>query len=231
MLPGNPPDMKAILLLVGVVGALYISWVGFTRLVLRNDLSPVPGPWLASLTNLYRLIIVRRGESHYRAIELHKKYGKYVRLGPNLVSVSDPVALSSIYGAAKGFSKSDFYQCLDTLLNGKLMRTVFGTQDEVHHRAIRRPVAQYYAMTNLISYEPLADSTTRVFVDALQWRFVKNGEICDLAQWLQWYAFDVIGEMTFSHRLGFLESGSDVGGICATIDGFFAYGGPVRNLC
>jgi hypothetical protein len=34
--------------------------------------------------------------------------------------------------------------------------------------------------------------------------------VCDFGEWLQWYAFDVIGEMTFGKRFGFLEQGRDV---------------------
>lgn len=76
-------------------------------------------------------------------------------------------------------------------------------------------------MTNLVSFESYVDSTMRVFCDQLDARFVKNGggnsPACDFGQWLQLFAFDVIGEITFSHRLGFLEQGEDVDGIISDI--------------
>lgn len=40
---------------------------------------------------------------------------------------------------------------------------------------------------------------------------------CTKGTWLQWYAFDVIGELTFSKRLGFLESAHDVENIASII--------------
>lgn len=73
-------------------------------------------------------------------------------------------------------------------------------------------------MTNLVSFESYVDTTMCVFCDQLDARFVSNarGEearTCDFGEWLQFFAFDVIGEITFSRRLGFLERGDDVDGI------------------
>lgn len=41
----------------------------------------------------------------------------------------------------------------------------------------------------------------------------KAGKV-DIAAWLQYYAFDSLGAVNFSQMLGFLESGTDVDGIC-----------------
>lgn len=43
------------------------------------------------------------------------------------------------------------------------------------------------------------------------------------------FAFDVIGEITFSHRLGFLEQGRDVDGIMANIWNTFRQTSLVRE--
>ena len=85
--------------------------------------------------------------------------------------------------------------------------------DEDRHKAAKRPIANAYSMTTLLDYEPFIDSTSKVFVHRMRQLYANTGKICDLGEWLQWYAFDVIGEMTFSRRFGFLEQGKDVGGI------------------
>lgn len=41
----------------------------------------------------------------------------------------------------------------------------------------------------------------------------KSGPV-DLAAWLQYYAFDSLGAVNFSKKLGFMDSGTDVDGIC-----------------
>ena len=72
------------------------------------------------------------------------------------------------------------------------MDNLSSTRDETVHARLRRPVNGAYAMTNLLDYEMLMDSTTDVFFRELTNRFVHSGLDCDLANWLQYYAFDVL---------------------------------------
>jgi len=72
-------------------------------------------------------------------------------------------------------------------------------------------------MSNLVSFESYVDSTMRMFFNEIDNRFMHPEKICDFDVWLQYFAFDVIGEITFSQRLGFLERGEDVDGIMASI--------------
>lgn len=70
-----------------------------------HGLNHIPGPWLASCTDLYRFCVVlgRRPEQWH--IRLHEKYGKLVRIGPRCVSVGDVEAAKVIYALNSGFTK------------------------------------------------------------------------------------------------------------------------------
>ena len=46
-------------------------------------------------------------------------------------------------------------------------------------------------------------------------------KICDFGLWLEMFVFDVLGEMTFSKRYGFLEKGEDIEDIIANIEHHF----------
>ena len=72
------------------------------------------------------------------------------------------------------------------------MHNLSSTRDERIHAHLRRPVNHAYALSNLLPYEKLMDSTTDVFIAQLSRRFADTGDECDLASWLQWYAFDVM---------------------------------------
>ncbi|RYP12479.1 hypothetical protein DL767_011261 [Monosporascus sp. MG133] len=85
-------------------------------------------------------------------------------------------------------------------------------------------------MSTLTSFESLVDTTIEVFMQQLDNRFVKTKEACDWGLWLQYFAFDVIGEITFSTRLGFLERGEDVDGIIAAIWHWFEYVAVVGQI-
>lgn len=85
-------------------------------------------------------------------------------------------------------------------------------------------------MSNMRSFEKYVDSTISVFFEQLQNRFVTTSEECDLGTWLQWFAFDFMGEITFSKRLGFLERAQDIGGITENIWKYFKKTSPISQV-
>lgn len=82
-------------------------------------------------------------------------------------------------------------------------------------------------MSALVQYEPFVDNTTKLFLEQTKKIFVDNPEGCDFTQWLQFYAFDVIGEITYSKRHGFVENNKDVDGIVGYLSWLFLYVAPV----
>ena len=65
----------------------------------------IPGPVLASLSNLPRRSWVQTGNSHNILLDLHRKYGKVVRFGPNAILISDPACIAEVYGLNAKFRK------------------------------------------------------------------------------------------------------------------------------
>ncbi len=194
---------------------LYLSLAALFLWNLRSylRLRRIPGPFLASVTNLSRLSWVYSNNAGDKHTLLHREYGPIVRFGPNMVSVSAPSEISTIYDIHGRFLKSDFYWVLSFYLKGKAIPGLFATQDRRIHNLLRKPIAGIYSMTSMVSYEPMVDTTIDCFFYQLDQRFVHTGEVCPLDLWLQMFAFDVIGSITFSKRLGFLEQGRDIDNI------------------
>jgi cytochrome P450 len=163
-----------------------------------QGISHVPGPFLASCTDLWRLLLVWGRRPEVEHIRLHRKYGPLVRLGPRVISVSDPAAAQVIYALNSGFVKSEFYPVQQTIVKGRRLLTLFTSTDEKFHAKLRRAVSSAYAMSTLVQFEPLVDSTTSAFLAQLETRFAdREGSdgVCDFGAWLQYYAFDVIGKL------------------------------------
>ncbi|KAL1987773.1 hypothetical protein VTN96DRAFT_2613 [Rasamsonia emersonii] len=192
----------------------------------KRGLSNIPGPTLAKYTRLWKLYDVWKGDSHNTSIRLHRQYGNLVRIGPKHISVGDPKAVPIIYGLNKGFTKTAFYpiQCISW--NKKPQMNLFSTRDEAFHRSQKKPVANAYSMTSLLELEPAVDSCTDIFLSQLR-RFAADKKPVDLGIWLQYYAFDVVGEFSFAKKLGFLEQGTDVDGMIKAIEGMLVY----ASLC
>jgi hypothetical protein len=78
-------------------------------------ISRIPGPFLASYTNLWRFFLVWGGRAELTHIKLHEKYGPLVRLGPKNVSVSDFSAVKVIYGLGAGYDKVSTVSLVTTM--------------------------------------------------------------------------------------------------------------------
>ena len=84
-------------------------------------------------------------------------------------------------------------------------------------------------MSKVVSFEPQVNSTMEYFFQRLDKVFADKDQVCNFAFWLQAFAFDVIGEVTFSKRIGFLEKGEDIDGIMGSIWTYFTAASPVSH--
>ncbi|RAH78799.1 cytochrome P450, partial [Aspergillus japonicus CBS 114.51] len=177
-----------------------------------------PGPVWARSTNLQRLNWLQTGRSHEIHTELHDKYGTFVRLGPNMISISDPNALPTVYPSRTGVKKGNFYRALMPFVGkGDFLPLVFNTRDEPFHRVLRKPIAPLYTMSNVLTFENTVDRVLDLLVAQLVTRFAEQQRVFDLGSWLQLFAFESMASMTFSKQYGFLETGRDDTGLLYAI--------------
>ncbi|KAL0936767.1 cytochrome P450 oxidoreductase [Colletotrichum truncatum] len=202
---------------VGQVGLAWVPWsVAFqiataifllSWIVYQRYLSPfarIPGPYWASITRLWLTWHSYKGDLHLIMINLHEVHGKVVRIAPSEVYDKDAVKLMTDVGAGSKFRKSDWY----SVWQGRRKFDLFAERNEAIHAAQRRLVSRPYAMSTLKELEPYVDNAIVVLFDKLKYMV---GQTVDMGTWAQLYAFDVIGEITFSKRFGFMDVGSDDG--------------------
>ncbi|KAF2030628.1 pisatin demethylase [Setomelanomma holmii] len=195
-----------------------------------KGLNKYPGHWAAGYSNWWRLWDVSKRNHQWTTIALHREQGDIVRLGPNVLSFADPRAIKAIYGLNKGVYKSDFYPVQGAVSKGKALLSLFSTTDEDFHAKYRRCVNNAFAMSSLVNYEPLVSSTLTYWLDKTEETFANTGKSCNFSQWLQFFAFDVIGDLTWSKRLGFVEGNRDVDNIIGFLGKFFDYVAPVGQM-
>ncbi|ETS84381.1 hypothetical protein PFICI_02406 [Pestalotiopsis fici W106-1] len=208
--------------IVGLAVISVLAWLLQSLfLACRDGLRDVPGPWPAKFTPLWRFMFVYNGEAHEKYRKLHAEYGPIVRTAPNVVDISDPSAIPALYGIGSILTKlacanqSDFYSTFDVIHEKDFMSSMFSTRSSNEHKAIKRPVAQKYSMSSIRTLEYLVDPCSEIFTNAME---ELEGQVIDLGVWLQWYAFDVIGAMTFAKRFGFMEQRKDVKNVISGID-------------
>lgn len=183
-----------------------------------SPLRDIPGPFLARFSRLWYLYKSYSGSFHLQNIELHRKHGPIVQIAPNTYSIATPD--KAVYGIASQFEKSSWY---DSWKHPDPDRnTLFADRNIKRHNDSRRRVQGFYSMSTLVSYETFVDRCNELLVQKLRY-YECTKETIDLGHWLQCYAFDVIGCITFSQRFGFLEDGKDVDGMIDAISKSLTY--------
>ncbi|KAI3544661.1 hypothetical protein CSPX01_05460 [Colletotrichum filicis] len=235
----------SLLVLFGSLTLLAISWL-LSHILACLSLPGAYGPALA-WTDAWYIWKIWQGKYEAYDIEAHENGSrKIVRIGPRMYSIDDPAMARVIYGISSPLPKSGWY---DAWGDPRIPNhNLFSARDRAVHGLMRRKVASMYSMSTIKSYEPYVDSCVALLLKRFD-EFAESGETFDLQQWMQCYAFDVIGEITFGRRVGFLESGGqDIDGIMrgledanafSTLSGVNAvllpillvlYGNPVRGI-
>ncbi|KAL2004813.1 hypothetical protein VTN00DRAFT_3086 [Thermoascus crustaceus] len=73
---------------------------------LRFPLKSFPGPVATDFTNLWRFIDVLKGRADITLLNLHRRYGAAVRVGPNALSLSDPRVIGVVYNTRRTWQES-----------------------------------------------------------------------------------------------------------------------------
>ena len=110
---------------------------------------------------------------------------------------------------------------------GRLVHTLFSNPDQTWHNNLRRSIGAIFTVNSAANYEPLIDSTILAFLKELDKRFAaKKGRdgVFDFHTWLSFFTFDVVSDLTYSARHGFLEQGKDMFGIIAYVKSFTTFG-------
>ena len=79
--------------------------IAILRVRHRKGLRTLPGPFLASISSLDRLITAASGKQFTKHLEYHRFYGPLVRVGPRHVSFSDADLIPAVYGIKSRFTK------------------------------------------------------------------------------------------------------------------------------
>ncbi|KAJ6085354.1 cytochrome P450 [Penicillium canescens] len=160
--------------------------------------------------------------------------GSVVRVGPNRYSFTSPPAVKKIYELGGKFEKSQYYTPL--LSPDPETQHIFPMIDNNRHKERRRKISPLYTMSTMVSYEGAVDRLNEVCITKIS-QFAEEGRLVDIPHWMQYYAFDVIGEITvsypFNESFKMMENEGDTTGMISGIreaNDFLAYAGVVPNV-
>jgi hypothetical protein len=114
-----------LLLLPVLLGCtVLVCYVVYQRYL--HPLAEFPGPFLASITDLWQVHQYLTLKQPYNLTDLHEQYGPFIRYGPDKLSVTSEDAISLVYQkGGKLMPKTEFYDAY-----GAAHPNVFGMRDE-----------------------------------------------------------------------------------------------------
>ncbi|PWY85897.1 cytochrome P450 [Aspergillus heteromorphus CBS 117.55] len=189
--------------------ASYLVGLFSSLLVYRLLLHPLgrfPGPLLARISSLWLPFHMQNNNRHHRLVELHKKYGPYVRIGSSDLSVIDPKAIDAIQGQC---AKSTWYD------HSQPSKSLQAIRDAAEHQQRRRVWSTAFGSQQLRGYEQRVRKYRQKLVDRLA---SKDGHPVNVTKWFNLYTFDVMGDLTFGKGFESLERGEEHWAIRLLID-------------
>ncbi|PAV22828.1 cytochrome P450 [Pyrrhoderma noxium] len=162
-----------------------------------HPLARFPGPAAAISTKwwmVHRILV--KGGRHLELQRLHDKHGKWVRVGPNELSVCDPAAIRPIYNQLE---RAPFYE--GTPAKADSLITV---RDRLRHTERRHIWSKAVTGSAIKDYEPFAMNRAKQLLSC-----IAKEDVVNMDKWLYLFFMDLMGDMGFQGGFETMKAGKD----------------------
>jgi cytochrome P450 len=199
---GGKTPLREAIASTATYASLYLAGIYSSLIIYRlflNPLNKIPGPYWARLSRFYLVFHVGGTRKlHLYLLEMHKKYGQFVRLDPYGISVTHPDAVEVTMSSRSKCTKSEWYEADHPRMS---MHT---SRNRVVHDQRRRIWSPAFSDKALRGYENRVQKYNDLLIQRLE---ESSGKPMDMAKWFNLYSFDVMGDLAFGASYGCLETG------------------------
>lgn len=112
--------------------------------------------------------------------------------------------------------RSEYYDAFVSIHRG-----LFNTRDRAEHARKRKIVSHTFSLKSVVQFEQYIHHNLEVFFN--QWERISNlahggYSRLDALPWLNYLAFDIIGDLAFGSPFGMLEKGKDIAEVIKSSD-------------
>ncbi|KAJ2995465.1 hypothetical protein NUW58_g1264 [Xylaria curta] len=191
--------------LAGCVGILVVLY-GLTKAIYNVYFHPLrrfPGPKLWAASGIPSALNLMGGKPHRNVLEMHKKYGDVVRIGPSELAFAHAGAWRDIFGHLKAgmpeMGKEPKYT------NEEMDRSLIAASRDRHSR-MRRVMSNAFSAQAMTMQQPLINRYIDLLIKRLREHSKEGSNPLDLVKWYDWTIFDIIGDLSFGEPFGCLEN-------------------------
>lgn len=167
-----------------------------------------PGPLGARFSKAYAVYsgVLNTGSRYFEWQEqVHQKYGSdVIRTGPREVTIYSADAIPLIHGPMSKCVKPDSFYGISRDVAGDSLQT---TPDKKEHRQRRKIWDHAFNAKALRDYEPRLNRHAISLMSRLKEQSSK-GPI-RITNWINFYSFDVMGDVGFNRSFGMLDKGKE----------------------
>ncbi|KAH8813466.1 cytochrome P450 [Flagelloscypha sp. PMI_526] len=206
-------DLLALLNVISIHNAVLLGSIFLYRRNPRHPLATYPGPFLASLSNLWMVYQVSGGKRHVLLIKLHQKYGTHVRIGPNALSIVDVDAIKTLLydpqvprsSAARAIEPDHMPP------NVLSARTITYPDHLKVHADQRKRWSKAFTSTALDDFSVPLTARLVQLIDKFKTLAESQSEV-DLDEWFKHFVWDFMGDLVFGGGFSMMEDGEDKSG-------------------
>ncbi|KAL6707396.1 hypothetical protein ACN47E_004175 [Coniothyrium glycines] len=192
-----------------VAGLIYFGTLTTSILIYRgffHRTRRIPGPFLARFSKLHSVFAgVLPDFQYFRYTE--KLYNEYkqdvIRTGPREVTIYCADAVPLVHGAMSRCTKGTWYS-FGEHIGGKSTQT---TRSKEEHKRRRKAWDHALSTKSLRDYEPRLNRHSLALMTRL--RAEAKQPSVRYTNWVNFYSFDVMGDVAFNRSFGMLEKGEE----------------------
>lgn len=183
----------------GALTAYYLGGLYTSLLVYRiffHPLKKFPGPFGNKIGNLWFSMQLGNVDAYMKVLNLHKKYGNFVRIGSSDLSIIHPKATNAIYGPRSECTRAAVY-------NGDPTPSMVSLRDRASHDRRRRVWSPAFSDKALRGYE----QRIQVYDSQLIARVAQSsGKPINVSKLFNYYSFDIMGDLAFGKPFNMLQN-------------------------
>jgi cytochrome P450 len=201
--------LAAAIQTTATIAAIYFGTLIASVLIYRgffHRLRGIPGPFLARFTKFHSVFIGVLPDCQYWKYsgKLHEQYKTdVIRTGPREVLVFSADAIPLIHGANSRVGKGPWYSSA-THVAGVSAHTA---RDKEEHKRRRKIWDHAFNAKSLREYEPRLNRHASALMAQL--KKVAEQPSVRITDWVNYYSFDVMGDIGFNYNFGMVEKGEE----------------------
>lgn len=126
-----------------------------------NPLNKIPGPYFMRLSKFNHCFQNTKFDAHLQLLDMHNKYGKFVRIGPNDISVIDANGMEVVSSPKSKCTKGPWYD------GDSPLTSLHTTRDRALHDRRRRVWAPAFSDKALRGYETRVQALNDLLIKKL----------------------------------------------------------------